>query len=550
MRLKRTIKRIICLLFTGIFILGNVQVFATGDSTYTVTLQDRTNTSTRPVRGGEAVGDLPDVEGRHWEDTSGNVVTAETIINGNITIVTKAHSYGDPDDGVCDKCGYDKYLYTVTLQDRTNTSTRPVRGGEAVGDLPDVEGRHWEDTSGNVVTAETIINGNITFVTKAHSYGDPDDGVCDKCGYDKSLEVVVQNSYATTDGSGKYLTGDTVTVDAGVRNGYEFSGWTSDNVTFDDSKATKTTFIMPTTAVTVVANWTESKNSDSKNFDWEYWAMSVQLIQNTRYNINATAGEGGTISSEGVTKVKYGSNVTYTITPDEGYEIESVVVNGIDQGAITEYTFKSIQSKQEISATFKKVEEPTAEIPVWGNPFTDVAEEDAFYEAVQFVYKNNLFEGTSDTTFDPTITMNRGMFATVLGRIAGVDVTAYTRTTFEDVVLDEYYATYVAWAVENGIAKGYGDGTFGVNDEVTIEQAIVFISRLADLYDVEIDSSEIDFTQYADADDVSDWASIEMLWALESGIYNVDDAILNPQGKAERWLVAEMVYNFYKVYMN
>ena len=140
--------------------------------------------------------------------------------------------------------------------------------------------------------------------------------------------------------------------------------------------------------------------------------------------------------------------------------------------------------------------------------------------------------------------MSRGMFVTVLGRLAKVDVSAYTNVAFDDVIADQYYAPYVAWAVEKGITLGYGDGTFGVDDEVTIEQAIVFIARFAKLCDVETDFSDIDFTAYADVNDVSEWAFIEMLWALENGIYDVDEAILNPQGKAARWLVAEMIYNF------
>ncbi len=186
----------------------------------------------------------------------------------------------------------------------------------------------------------------------------------------------------------------------------------------------------------------------------------------------------------------------------------------------------------------------------WDNPFTDINKTDDYYAAIEFVYEKNLFRGTSDSTFSPKTTMTRGMFVTVLGRLFGANTAAYTETSFEDVVLGEYYAPYVAWASENGIAKGYGDGTYGVNDEVTVEQAIVFISRLATLYDIEISFTEIDFTQYEDVKSISDWALTETLWALDNGIYDADGAIVNPQGKAERWLVAEMIYNLCTVYMN
>ncbi len=278
------------------------------------------------------------------------------------------------------------------------------------------------------------------------------------------------------------------------------------------------------------------------NMDW-YWNMII-MLHNTQYDVTATAGEGGSITNEGISKVKFGNSITYIITPDAGYKIESVKVNGKEMGAITEYTFKNVRSKQNISATFKKVAEPE-----WANPFTDISKSDDYYAAIEFVYENKLFKGTSDTTFAPNTTMSRGMFVTVLGRLAKVDVSAYTDVAFDDVIADQYYAPYVAWAVENGMALGYGDGTFGPDDEVTIEQAIVFIARFAKLYSIEIDFADIDFTAYTDANDVSEWAFNEMLWALEKGIYDVEKTILNPQGKAARWLVADMIYNFCNVYL-
>lgn len=185
---------------------------------------------------------------------------------------------------------------------------------------------------------------------------------------------------------------------------------------------------------------------------------------------------------------------------------------------------------------------------VWANPFADIDESDAFYKAVEFVYENNLFKGVSDNEFAPDTTMTRAMFVTVLGRLAKADADQDTDAAFDDVIPDQYYAPYVAWAVENGIAYGYGDGTFGVDDEVTIEQAIVFIARFAELYDVETDFTDIDFTIYTDVNSVSEWAFIDMLWALESKVYEVNEFVLSPQGKASRSLVSEMIYNFCSIY--
>ena len=276
---------------------------------------------------------------------------------------------------------------------------------------------------------------------------------------------------------------------------------------------------------------TEPEKEDNGGFNW----ILIDEL-NKKIEITATAGEGGRISPEGTTEYKRGEKPTYTFTADKGYEIASVSVNGEEKGAVSEYTFDRLTKNQTISVTFKK-----SAVQEWENPFTDVDEKDSFYEAVRFVYENGLFKGVSETEFAPETTMTRAMFVTILGRLAKVDVSKYEGKSFDDVVEGEYYAPYVEWAVGNGIANGYGDGKFGVNDEVTIEQAIVFISRYAKLNGVETDTAIVDFDEFKDIDSVSEWAFIETLWALESGVYTADDGMIDPQGNAVRSLVAEML---------
>ena len=80
--------------------------------------------------------------------------------------------------------------------------------------------------------------------------------------------------------------------------------------------------------------------------------------------------------------------------------------------------------------------EPSVE---WENPFKDVKETDWFYKAVQYARINGFFSGTSKTTFEPNGTMTRGMFVTVLGRMAGVDADRYQSvSSFSDVPADAY----------------------------------------------------------------------------------------------------------------
>ena len=240
--------------------------------------------------------------------------------------------------------------------------------------------------------------------------------------------------------------------------------------------------------------------------------------QTRQYTVTATAGDHGSISHAGKTVVKSGDNVTYVITPDEGYEIASVLVNGADIGAVREYTFWNVKSDCTISVSFREI--PAAHY----NPFVDVNPGDAYYDAVLYVYENGLFKGVSETEFAPDTTMTRAMFVTVLGRMAGVNPLLYQKSSFTDVEVGQWYSPYVEWAAQSGIVLGYGDGTFGLNDEITVEQAAVILARYAAF------TGRSTYTlrtlhDFADSADVSDWAVYSMKWIVNTGIYTGENGI-------------------------
>ena len=182
----------------------------------------------------------------------------------------------------------------------------------------------------------------------------------------------------------------------------------------------------------------------------------------------------------------------------------------------------------------------------WDKPFHDVYPQDRYYNAVQFVHQNGLMNGMSDDQFAPDTGMTRAMFVTVLGRLAEMQ-DFYTDenlvwVTFDDVEPDQWYAYYVNWAVTNGIVQGYGDGIFGVNDKVTIEQAAVILYRYADLIETPLYDMEADYT---DTDEISAWAKDAMRWVTATDIYTgYDGGQLRPKQNAPRALVAEMLYNY------
>ena len=194
---------------------------------------------------------------------------------------------------------------------------------------------------------------------------------------------------------------------------------------------------------------------------------------------------------------------------------------------------------------FTYVDPSERETP-WENPFRDVSAQDSYYAAVAFVYENGLFKGVSSTEFAPQTTMTRAMFVTVLGRLAAVQTEYFTAPRFTDVPLGEWYSPYVDWASGAGIVKGYNEKIFGLNDEITVEQAVVILARYAQ-YAARYTAAKSALTGYRDLASVSDWAADAMAWAVESGIYTGEGGALRPQDKASRALVAQMLYGFAEV---
>lgn len=113
--------------------------------------------------------------------------------------------------------------------------------------------------------------------------------------------------------------------------------------------------------------------------------------------------------------------------------------------------------------------------------FTDVNKDMWCYDYVEFVAKNGYFKGTTETTFSPNGQMTRQQFVTVLARMAGAKVDNSV-TAFPDVPAGSYSAGSVAWAVKHGIVTGYADGTFKPTAPVTRQQMCAFMSRFMDYY--------------------------------------------------------------------
>lgn len=192
--------------------------------------------------------------------------------------------------------------------------------------------------------------------------------------------------------------------------------------------------------------------------------------------------------------------------------------------------------------------DPTGPDTPWVNPFTDVSENDWFFDAVKFVNERKLFVGTTETTFAPRMAMTRGMFVTVLGTLAGVDETAAEASTFEDVNPNAYYAPYVAWAQKNGIVVGTSATTFEPNAEITREQMAIIMYNYAKYAGEDVSKTDpVGLAAFADGASVSGWAQTEMAWAVNMQLMVGSDGKLSPQNHASRAEVAEIVKNYVNV---
>ena len=231
-----------------------------------------------------------------------------------------------------------------------------------------------------------------------------------------------------------------------TKTGYTFAGWTP---------AIPTT--MPAENMTIKAQWRYNGGGSS---GYSY------------YTIKATAGAGGSISPSGNVSVREGRDQTFTITPDKGYAVANVKIDGKSIGAAKSYTFENVSRTHTIEVIFMKAN---------GNPqtgvFVDVATSSYYEDAVDWAVGNGITQGTDDTHFSPDGICTRAQAVTFLWRAAGSPAPRSRTVPFTDVPAGSYYYDAVLWAVENGITEGTSDTTFSPNMTCTRAQIVAFLWR-------------------------------------------------------------------------
>ena len=178
--------------------------------------------------------------------------------------------------------------------------------------------------------------------------------------------------------------------------------------------------------------------------------------------------------------------------------------------------------------------------------FTDVSRDASYYDDVMLANKYGLMVGSSATQFDTDSLITRAMWATILYKMAGQPQVT-SRDAFTDVQAGDWFAQAATWLVDQGIAAGYEDGRFGVNDTITRQELAVMAARFAQTYKGEDISASANLAGYSDADQVDSWASEAMSWALANGVMEPVNGTLSPKSTVTRADTAGLAVRLYEL---
>ena len=196
-------------------------------------------------------------------------------------------------------------------------------------------------------------------------------------------------------------------------------------------------------------------------------------IFNPAYNIMVERTMNGSITVSPSSAAK-GSTVTIMVYPDRGYELEMLMVMDKKGSELDlrkwggEYSF--IMPAGDVTVRARFVEEAPTQ------SFADVSTDAYYYEAVKWAAKNGITGGVGNGLFAPDAPCTRAQIVTFLWRAAG-SPEPKNASSFSDVPASAYYARSVAWAVENGITTGTGNGGFSPDATCTRAQSVTFLYR-------------------------------------------------------------------------
>jgi len=279
-----------------------------------------------------------------------------------------------------------------------------------------------------------------------------------------------------------HLSGDEVTLPTTEKEGYELKGWMKDEETIYASGET----IKLEEDITLTAKWEEKKEEESGE--------------------NEPSGDvsGETNHSGEQTENNSGSNH-----------------DGKKEDDKKEEENKNEETKEKLI-------------------YDDVKENDWFKSCVDKATEMKLVNGLGNKKFAPNEDISRGMLVTILYRYVGAEEKSLT--TFDDVSKDAYYAQAISWAQKNNIVKGTGDNKFEPDRSITREELATVIYRFVNLQEKEFNMDSKKALEYADKDEISEFALEAITWCTENGIIQGrEEKMMAPKANTTRAEATTMV---------
>ncbi len=265
------------------------------------------------------------------------------------------------------------------------------------------------------------------------------------------------------------------------------------------------------------------------------YPITIPLHASSPYRVIAqtTTPAYGSVSADGL---------FVKVTPFENYAIDTWSISPADSADVTQidnnFYFSNLTADCTFTVSFKEVTCLSAH-------FTDVDQTQWYHDSIDFVLRHGMFNGVSETSFEPNGTMTRAMLVTVLYRMSGSPV-IIAGEHFTDVSADSWYAEAVAWGKVTGIIDGIGNRLFAPDQYVTREQTAVILYRYAIYKSLDVGDYDDLLSDFTDGSDASKYAHEALNWAIATGLLSgIGNQTLAPQGSATRAQVAAILMRFH-----
>lgn len=298
-----------------------------------------------------------------------------------------------------------------------------------------------KDGDGTALTDENLlaetINDNVTYIAQMEKV------------QPSEYAVAVNASYADATGAGSYAEGMVVTIDAGQRPGYRFTGWQSDDpeLTLADAAHSTTTFTMPGHDVTLTATWQKKPTPSPVDPKDDGKPHDLNTEDHFSYVVGYPVDHRTGLATDDVD--------LWPVRPEAGI------------------------TRAEVATIFYRLlkEDVRDRVTSDVNDFSDVASGDWFNVTVSSLAQMGVIAGYEDGSFRPNAPITRAEFAAIATRFFAERGVTYNEGLFADITGDEWFADVVAAAAERGLLGGYPDGTVRPNATITRAESCAVVNR-------------------------------------------------------------------------